>query len=262
MKLPDFPNPETYRSWKTQHIRSQLGITAGLSHQLEETTLRDVLLRELRNSSRLKFDLEVYDRAKEGSEQRTYECLLKCVKELLTRERTGRNRTAIAKEHGAKYGTPAPSDDPAPSTPRGHGEKKPYYAFQRGKCPKGDKCPFEHVKPREHHQKAAEVREKVTKAVVRQRAPRASRASSTPRAPARMVRSANSFTRTLTHLSRPKATRTKVTSRGPLRRSAGVPARRAERVPTTTACCIYSSATLTVAVAVQWVAFRGSRPQG
>ena len=86
--------------------------------------LRDILLRELRKSGRLKFDLEVYDH-KEGSEQHTYEYLLKCVKELRTSEKTRRNGTAITKAHGARYGTPAPSTDTTgtPRTPRGREQK-------------------------------------------------------------------------------------------------------------------------------------------
>ena len=124
-------------------IHNWESVIAGLNHQPEVTTLREILLRQLRNASKLKFDLEVYDRAKEGSEQHTYEYLVKCVKELLARDRTRKNRTAIAKAHGAKFGAPAPSE---PNTPRGRSQHKPRYAFQRGKCPKGDKCPYKHVK--------------------------------------------------------------------------------------------------------------------
>ena len=128
-------------------IHNWESVIAGLNHQPEETTLRDILLRELRNSSKLKFDLEVYDRAKEGEENHTYGYLVKCVKELLERERTRSNRTAIAKAHGARYGTPAYDEKPkTPTTPRGRDEKKPCFAFQRGKCPRGKNCPFEHVK--------------------------------------------------------------------------------------------------------------------
>ena len=53
-------------------IHNWESVIAGLNHQPEETTLRDILLRELRNSHKLKSDLEVYDRAKEGEEKHTY----------------------------------------------------------------------------------------------------------------------------------------------------------------------------------------------
>ena len=128
-------------------IHNWESVIAGLNHQPEETTLRDILLRELRNSTKLKFDLEVYDRAKEGGEKHTYGYLVKCVKELLERERTRSNRTAIARAHGARYGAPAYDEKPkTPTTPRGREEKKPCFAFQRGRCPRGKNCPFEHVK--------------------------------------------------------------------------------------------------------------------
>ena len=144
-------------------------MAAGLNHQPEETTLRDILLRQLRNASKLKFDLEVYDRAKEGSEQHTYEYLVKCVKELLSRDRTRKNRTAIAKAHGAKFGAPAPSE---PTTPRGELPREPHpkaekaqekaqekaakgkdkkdtseipcLFYPKGTCKNGKNCPFLH----------------------------------------------------------------------------------------------------------------------
>ena len=47
-------------------------VISGLGHMPDETTLRDIFLRELRQSKKIKYDLEIYDRAKEGSEQHTY----------------------------------------------------------------------------------------------------------------------------------------------------------------------------------------------
>ena len=64
-------------------IHNWESVIAGLNHQPEETTLRDILLRELRSSNKRKFDFEVYDRAEEGDEKDTYDYLVKCVKELL-----------------------------------------------------------------------------------------------------------------------------------------------------------------------------------
>ena len=98
-------------------IHNWESVIAGLNHQPEETNLRDILLRELRNSSKLKFDLEVYDRAKEGEEKHTYGYLVKCVKELLERERTRSNRTAIAKAHGARYAHPPMMRSQRPQQP-------------------------------------------------------------------------------------------------------------------------------------------------
>ena len=76
---------------------------SGLSHTPDETTLRDILLRELRQSKRLKYDLEIYDRAREGTDQHTYKFLVDSLKELLTRERKRKNRDRIARSHGDKF---------------------------------------------------------------------------------------------------------------------------------------------------------------
>ena len=62
-------------------------VMSGLSHTPDETTLRDIFLRELRQSKRLKYDLEIYDRAKEGTDQHSYAFLKNSIKEMLVRER-------------------------------------------------------------------------------------------------------------------------------------------------------------------------------
>ncbi|CAE7546703.1 unnamed protein product [Symbiodinium sp. CCMP2592] len=41
---------------------------------------------------------------------------------------------------------PSESSKLQPSPPQGGAADKPCYAFQRGKCPRGDKCPYKHVK--------------------------------------------------------------------------------------------------------------------
>ena len=77
-----------------------------MSHVREETTLRDILLRQHRKSDRVKCDLDIYDRAKEGTHNYTYGFLTPSIHDLLTRERI-RNRDKIARSHGDKFGTPA-----------------------------------------------------------------------------------------------------------------------------------------------------------
>ena len=111
-------------------IHNWESVIAGLNHQPEETTLRDILLRQVRNASKLKFDLEVYDRATEGS-----------------------------------LGAPAPSE---PTTPRGELPREPHpkaekaqekaakgkdkkdtseipcLFYPKGTCKNGKNCPFLH----------------------------------------------------------------------------------------------------------------------
>ena len=93
---------------------------AGLSHTPDETTLRDILLREFWQSKRLKYDLEIYDRAREGSEQHTYKFLTINPKPLpLLRERKRKNRERIARSHVDKYGADAsPRAEPLNALPR------------------------------------------------------------------------------------------------------------------------------------------------
>ncbi|OLP98785.1 hypothetical protein AK812_SmicGene18734 [Symbiodinium microadriaticum] len=63
-------------------------VIAGMNHVPDEVTLRDILLRQLRKSHSIKYDLQIFDRAKEGTPTHTYAFLVNAVKEHLTRERT------------------------------------------------------------------------------------------------------------------------------------------------------------------------------
>eukprot|EP00439_Symbiodinium_sp_Y106_P045700 s6612_g5.t2 len=51
-------------------INNWESVMSGLSHTPDETTLRDILFRRLRQPKRLKYDLEIYDRAREGRSPR------------------------------------------------------------------------------------------------------------------------------------------------------------------------------------------------
>ena len=98
-------------------IHNWESVISGMHHIPDEVTQRDIILRELRKSNRLKYDLEAYDRAKEGSETHSLKFLVNSVKELLTRERMRSNRAKIAKSHGDKYGAPAHDDKNTRKTP-------------------------------------------------------------------------------------------------------------------------------------------------
>ena len=159
----------------TTFIYNWDSVVAGLSHKPDETTLRDIFLRQIRKSTRMKYDLEIYDRAKEGTSTHSYEFLVESIRNLLNRERMRKNRDRIAKSHGDRFG--APVLDPRAGRPpsRGGRERTPSrgssrsrtssqrspsrspgrsqspkrgvcYDFQKGKCKKGDKCKYEHRK--------------------------------------------------------------------------------------------------------------------
>ena len=153
------------KNWET--------VMSGLSHTPDETTLRDILVGELRQSKRLQYDIEIYDRAREGSEQRTYRFLVGSLKDLLTRERKRKNRDRIARSHGDKYGAAASSPGRTSSAsgrggrgrsqsprPRFPGRSKSHspgksrspspkgvcYDFLQGTCKRDNNCPFLHKK--------------------------------------------------------------------------------------------------------------------
>ena len=135
-------------------IHNWESVIAGMSHVPEETTLRDILLRQLRKSSKFKYDLEISDRAKEGTYNHTYQFLTQSIHDLLTRERIRRNRDKIARSHGDKYGTPAPDDTPTQDPFKGKGKGKDSkgagkggkvcFDWLKGKCNRGDKCKYPH----------------------------------------------------------------------------------------------------------------------
>ena len=135
-------------------IHNWESVIAGMSHVLEEATLRDILLTQLRKSCVFKYDLEIYDRAKEGTCNHTYQFLTQSIHDLLTRERIRRNRDKIARSHGDKYGTPAPDDAPSHDPPKGKGKGKDgkgagkggkvCFGWLKGKCTRGDKCKYPH----------------------------------------------------------------------------------------------------------------------
>ena len=142
-------------------IHNWESVIAGISHVPEELTLRDILLRQIRSCHKLKYDLDTYDRATEGTETHTYQFLLSSIKNLLTRERVRKNRDKIAKAHGAKYGAPASEEGKGkgkggrkgrePSRQRGSSQVPKGYCFawvKTGSCEKGAECKFKHEKPR------------------------------------------------------------------------------------------------------------------
>ena len=110
----------------TTFLHNWESVIAGMSHIPDETTLRDIFLRQIRKSQKIKFDLERYDRAKEGTPERSYEFLKESIRDLLTRERMRKNRDRIAKSHGDKYGAPGMTDTKPKSgrSPRGESRRR------------------------------------------------------------------------------------------------------------------------------------------
>ena len=130
---------------------------AGMETPPDDLVLRDILLRQIRKSTLMKYDIEAFDRAPEKSEQKSYAFLLKSIRDLLDRERLRSNRNRIVEKNKQ-------TDKPQPAAPakgggkdhgkgdrgasRGRSEKgeKICYKFRDGKCEKGKNCPYKHVK--------------------------------------------------------------------------------------------------------------------
>ena len=127
----------------------------------EEAVLRDILLRQIRPSQLLKYDIEVFDRASEKAHEKSYSFLHQSMKNLIDRERLRENRNRIAEKNkagGPKDTKAAPAKGDGRGNPnrkgspsrgrsqeRGEGDKI-CYKFQKGQCDNGKKCPFKHVK--------------------------------------------------------------------------------------------------------------------
>ena len=54
------------------------------SHVPDEVTLRDILLRQVRKSHHIKYDVQPFDRAKEGTPTHTYEFLITAINKGVT----------------------------------------------------------------------------------------------------------------------------------------------------------------------------------
>ena len=134
---------------------------AGMASTPEDAVLRDILLRQIRPSQVLKYDIEVFDRASERAYEKSYSFLHQSMKNLIDRERLRENRNRIAEKNkagGPKDTKAAPAKADGRGNPNRKGSPsrgrsqdrskgdKVCYKFQNGQCDKGKKCPFKHVK--------------------------------------------------------------------------------------------------------------------
>lgn len=137
---------------------------AGMREPPEDYILRDILLRQIRSSLLLKYDIEVFDRAREGDKQKTYAFLLQSIKDLIDRERLRENRNRIVERNKVKDGKEKPAAPAAGSKGGGRGrsvspgrskerapsaKEKICFKFQEGKCDKGKDCSYKHAKAKE-----------------------------------------------------------------------------------------------------------------
>ena len=144
-----------------EKICQQVGCYSSMATTPEDAVLRDILLRQIRPSQLLKYDIEAFDRASEKAYETSYGFLHQSMKNLIDRERLRENRNRIAEKNkaggpkdtkaapakGDGHGNPSKKGSPSRgrSQDRSKGDKV-CYKFQKGQCDKGKKCPFKHVK--------------------------------------------------------------------------------------------------------------------
>ena len=120
---------------------------AGMPEPPHENVLRDILLRQIRTSSILRYDIDLFDRAKEGDRHRSYKFLLQSIKDLIDRERLRENRSRIAERNRLKPGdrsekNAAPIVDPRRKRSPSRGRPT---SREKGIC---WACKFKHEKPK------------------------------------------------------------------------------------------------------------------
>ena len=118
-------------------IQNWDSVIAGMKIVPERHVLKDIFLRQIRGCHKIKYDLDTYERAKDGSYDKSYEFLVQAVRDVLTRERLQSNRDRVARAHNQKVGAPAPNANPGRA--RDPSAVKYCYDFQKGKCTR-DNC--------------------------------------------------------------------------------------------------------------------------
>ena len=126
---------------------------AGMASTPEDAVLRDILLRQIRPSQLLKYDIEVFDRASEKSHEKSYSFLHQSMKNLIDQERLRETRNRIAEKNksgGPKdtKAAPAKGDGRKGSPSRGRSQErgkgdKICYKFQKGQCDQGKNWSFQ-----------------------------------------------------------------------------------------------------------------------
>ena len=118
------------RNWDT--------VLSRIQKLLDESFLEPLFHRQVKNCRALQHDINMYERAAEGSSQRSYKFLYDAANAHVNRKRLEKNRERIAKQTGAPS-TPAPT-----RVPKGF-----CFSFvKKGTCSKGDSCKFKHEVPR------------------------------------------------------------------------------------------------------------------
>ena len=115
-------------------------VLAGMKKEPENNVLEAYFHLAVKRFKPLEHDLALYDRAAEGSKERSYDFLITAARAYLERKRLEKMRDATKRSLGAKdVVVPAPED-----------KKGVCFDYQKtGKCKRGSSCPYKHEKGRD-----------------------------------------------------------------------------------------------------------------
>ena len=120
------------RNWDT--------VLSGIPKTPEASFLEPLFHRQVKKVKALSHDINIYERALEGSKERSYSFLYDAANAHLNRKRLERNRERMARQTGS----PAVPTAPAPKrVPKGFCISW----VRNGSCTKGDQCKYKHQTP-------------------------------------------------------------------------------------------------------------------
>ena len=142
-------------------ISSWDGVLTGMKVQPPEYEKEEMFVSQIRKSTSLAIDIAAYDRAAQGTPERSYKFLYDSVKNYLTRIRQENNRLEQSKSLSRLVAAPAAdkkkkgkydkksnanSRDSSASSDGKDKRSIPCRFFKKGTCTKGKDCPFSHKK--------------------------------------------------------------------------------------------------------------------
>ena len=119
-------------------------VNAGITHPPDPSVLETLFYEQVKNVRAIQHDIEIYNRAEEGTDNHSYKYLVDAVQRYLRRERLESNRDRIHNSLGGpKPSTPAVDDDrkKTPFIPKGY-----CVAWNKGSCTK-ENCTYKHETP-------------------------------------------------------------------------------------------------------------------
>ena len=120
------------RNWET--------VLLGIQKAPDDTFLEPLFHRQVKKCKALQHDINIYERALDGSPEKTYIFLYDAASNHINRKRLERNRERIAKQTAGMPTAPAPK-----RIPKGF-----CIAFVRnGSCAKGESCKYKHEIPQQ-----------------------------------------------------------------------------------------------------------------